>query len=196
MLLIITAEGGESATESKVGSLHPTSQTLPQEPLIRCIAKNDQIVSGQCHDSDQRSKQALLWSCPAIPRCSALGSDPSGYLRSRSVDVLQVHSTPLPSRQRSSHPLDENSVSTARELRPSLASCLPALQTATPISQLTPETSFPCCGSWRRPLQCSSHTSSDAELIANEHNGERMRSSMAAAVQRREGGEGGASKVQ
>lgn len=38
------------------------------------------------------------------------------------------------------------------ELRPSLASCLPALQTATPISQLTPETSFPCCRSWRRPL--------------------------------------------
>lgn len=38
------------------------------------------------------------------------------------------------------------------ELRPSLASWLPALQTATPISQLTPETSFPCCWSWQRPL--------------------------------------------
>lgn len=82
------------------------------------------------------------------------------------------------------------------ELRPSLASCLPALQTATPILQLTPETSFPCCGSWRRPLQCSSQASSDAELMANEHNGERMQSSMAAAVLRREGGGGGASRVQ
>ena len=83
------------------------------------------------------------------------------------------------------------------ELRPSLASCLPALQTATPILQLTPETSFPCCcGSWRRPLQCSSQASSDAELMANEHNGERMQSSVTAAVLRREGGGGGASKVQ
>lgn len=63
-----------------------------------------------------------------------------------------VLSTPLLARQRSSHRLDENSLSTAQGAPSELGELLACLQTATPISQLTPETSFPCCGSWRRPL--------------------------------------------
>lgn len=38
------------------------------------------------------------------------------------------------------------------ELRPSLASCLPAADGDADLLQLTPETSFPCCGSWCWPL--------------------------------------------
>lgn len=112
------------------------------------------IVSGQSHDSDQRAPSRLFFG-PALP-CSSLlspGLWPFG-LSSIQISSL-VHGRPRLCFRDKGIPTDWTEAASRQleELRPSLASCLPALQTATPISQLTPETSFPCCGSWRRPLR-------------------------------------------